>query len=146
MPAAKPPEFRRRAIELVHRGHQSVPQVAKDLGISESCLQRWVAIDDVDRSNCPSSKVEDHPASLAMTGIFTSTSRAPRAGASLCSDHDQREQISCDALRRNVFSRAEIRTWRRSDRIDPSGLEDVLALTHASLGRLRRHPVGADIG
>lgn len=48
MPAAKPPEFRRRAVDLVHRGEQSVPQIAKDLGISESCLRRWVAVDDVD--------------------------------------------------------------------------------------------------
>jgi transposase-like protein len=48
MPAAKPPEFRRRAVELVRRGEQSVPQIAKDLGISESCLRRWVAVDDVD--------------------------------------------------------------------------------------------------
>ena len=48
MPAAKPPEFRRRAVDLVRRGEQSVPQIAKDLGISESCLRRWVSIDDVD--------------------------------------------------------------------------------------------------
>lgn len=48
MPVAKPPEFRRRAVALVRRGEQSVPQIAKDLGISESCLRRWVAVDDVD--------------------------------------------------------------------------------------------------
>ena len=48
MPAAKPPEFRRRAVDLVRRGEQSVPQIAKDLGISQSCLRRWVSIDDVD--------------------------------------------------------------------------------------------------
>jgi transposase len=48
MPAAKPPEFRRRAVDLVRRGEQSVSQIAKDLGISESCLRRWVAVDDVD--------------------------------------------------------------------------------------------------
>lgn len=48
MPAAKPPEFRRRAVDLVRRGDQPTAQIAKDLGISESCLRRWVAIDDVD--------------------------------------------------------------------------------------------------
>lgn len=48
MPAAKPPEFRRRAVELARRGEQPVAQIAKDLGISESCLRRWMAIDDVD--------------------------------------------------------------------------------------------------
>lgn len=48
MPAAKPPEFRRRAVELARSGQQPVAQVAKDLGISESCLRRWMAVDDVD--------------------------------------------------------------------------------------------------
>ena len=47
MPVAKPPEFRRRAVELVRRGEQSVSQIARDLGISISCLRRWVALDDV---------------------------------------------------------------------------------------------------
>ena len=47
MPAAKPPEFRRRALDLVAQGNP-VGQVAKDLGISELCLRRWMSIDDVD--------------------------------------------------------------------------------------------------
>src|ERR1700712_1088933 len=57
MPAAKPPEFRRRAVDLVRRGEQSVPQIAKDRGISESCLRRWVAVNEVDtgRRDGPSS-------------------------------------------------------------------------------------------
>jgi len=48
MPAAKPPEFRRRAVDLARQGGQPVGRIAKDLGISESCLRRWMAIDDVD--------------------------------------------------------------------------------------------------
>ena len=48
MPAAKPPEFRRRAVDLARRGDAPVRQVAKDLGISESYLRRWMAQDDVD--------------------------------------------------------------------------------------------------
>ena len=48
MPAAKPPEFRRRAVELVRRGDQSLSQIARDLGISQSCLRGWVHADDVD--------------------------------------------------------------------------------------------------
>lgn len=47
MPAEKSPEFRRRALDLVSRGNP-VSQVAKDLGISESCLRRWMSVDDVD--------------------------------------------------------------------------------------------------
>lgn len=47
MPAAKPPEFRRRALDLVAMG-EPVAQVAKGLGISEQTLRRWMAIDAVD--------------------------------------------------------------------------------------------------
>jgi transposase len=48
MPAPHPPEFRRRAIDLARQPGASVAQVAKDLGISESGLRRWMSIDDVD--------------------------------------------------------------------------------------------------
>ena len=48
MPAAKPPEFRRRAVELVRRGDQPIAQIAKDLGIAESGLRRWMKQADVD--------------------------------------------------------------------------------------------------
>ena len=47
MPAAKPPEFRRRALDLVAQG-EPVAAVARNLGISESCLRRWMDQDDVD--------------------------------------------------------------------------------------------------
>lgn len=48
MPAPHPPEFRRRAIDLARMPGASVAQVAKDLGISESGLRRWIAQDDID--------------------------------------------------------------------------------------------------
>ena len=48
MPAPHPPEFRRRALELVRQPGASVRQVAKDLGISESGLRRWMSQDDID--------------------------------------------------------------------------------------------------
>jgi len=48
MPAAKPEEFRRRAVALARSGDKPVVEIAKDLGISESCLRRWMAQSDVD--------------------------------------------------------------------------------------------------
>jgi transposase len=48
MPAPHPPEFRRRAVDLARRRDQPVAQVAKGLGISESCLRNWMARADVD--------------------------------------------------------------------------------------------------
>jgi transposase-like protein len=47
MPAPKPPEFRRRALDLVEQG-EPVAQVARNLGISVSCLRRWMEQDAVD--------------------------------------------------------------------------------------------------
>ena len=51
MPAAKPPEFRRRAVELARRREQPIAQIARDLGISESCLRRWMEQADVDEGH-----------------------------------------------------------------------------------------------
>ena len=52
MPAAKSPEFRRRALDLVAQG-EAVAQVAKNLGISESCLGRWKSQVDIDARRAP---------------------------------------------------------------------------------------------
>lgn len=48
MPAPKPPEFRQRAVELARLREKPITEIAKDLGISESCLRRWVSQADVD--------------------------------------------------------------------------------------------------
>jgi transposase len=48
MPAAKPVEFRRRAVELARQGDKPVAQIARDLGVSESGLRRWMAQAEVD--------------------------------------------------------------------------------------------------
>jgi transposase-like protein len=47
MPAPKPPEFRRRALDRVATG-EPVAKVARELSISESCLRRWMDVDDID--------------------------------------------------------------------------------------------------
>jgi transposase len=50
MPAPHPPEFRQRAVELARQGDKRVAAVAKDLGISESCLRNWMAQADADEN------------------------------------------------------------------------------------------------
>jgi len=45
MPPPHPPEFRQRAVELARQGTTPVAKIAKDLGISESCLRNWMAAD-----------------------------------------------------------------------------------------------------
>lgn len=48
MPAAKPVEFRRRAVELARQGDKPVAEIARDLGVSESGLRRWMTQAEVD--------------------------------------------------------------------------------------------------
>lgn len=53
MPAPKDPEFRRRAVELARLREKPIAQIAKDLGIAESGLRRWMAQADIDEGNRP---------------------------------------------------------------------------------------------
>ncbi|MGZ7040026.1 MAG: transposase [Thermoanaerobaculia bacterium] len=48
MPRPHPLEFRRRAVQLARSGEQSINQIAADLGISRSCLRRWIALDQIE--------------------------------------------------------------------------------------------------
>ena len=48
MPAPHPLEFRRMAVKLAREREKPISQIAKDLGISESCLRNWMAQADVD--------------------------------------------------------------------------------------------------
>ena len=48
MPAPKSPEFRRRAVELARLGEKPIAQIAKDMGIAESGLRRWMKQADID--------------------------------------------------------------------------------------------------
>ena len=48
MPAARSPEFRRRAVELARLREKPIAQIAKDLGIAESGLRRWMKQADVE--------------------------------------------------------------------------------------------------
>lgn len=48
MPRPHPPEFRQRAVELARLRDKPVAEIAKDLGISDSCLRNWMAQADVD--------------------------------------------------------------------------------------------------
>jgi transposase len=46
MPKPFPLEFRRDVIAVARKGDASLTQVAKDFGISQSCLARWLQIAD----------------------------------------------------------------------------------------------------
>ena len=59
MPAAHPPEFRRRALDLVAQGNP-VAQTARDLGISESCLTNWLKRADVEEGHKPGTTADQN--------------------------------------------------------------------------------------
>jgi transposase len=50
MPKALPREFREDVIRVFRESGSSITQVARDFGISESCLSRWLAEDNEQRS------------------------------------------------------------------------------------------------
>ena len=48
MPKPFPAEFRRDVIAVARKGEAPLSQIARDFGISESCLHRWLKIADTD--------------------------------------------------------------------------------------------------
>jgi transposase len=56
-----PEEFRREAVKLARSSAKTVPQIAKDLGISDQALRNWLRqseIDDGKRDGLPSAERE----------------------------------------------------------------------------------------
>ncbi|SDD03174.1 Transposase and inactivated derivatives [Auraticoccus monumenti] len=48
MPAPHPKEFRDDVVAVARRGEAPIAQIAKDFGISESCLRNWLTKADVE--------------------------------------------------------------------------------------------------
>ena len=46
MPTPYPKEFRRDVIAVARNGEQSIAQIARDFGVSESCIARWLKVAD----------------------------------------------------------------------------------------------------
>jgi transposase len=48
MPKAFPLEFRRDVVAVARKGEAPLSQIARDFGISESCLHRWLKLANID--------------------------------------------------------------------------------------------------
>jgi len=48
MPKAFPVEFRRDVVTVARKGESTLVQIAKDFGISEACLHRWLKLADIE--------------------------------------------------------------------------------------------------
>lgn len=53
VPKPHPKEFRADAVALARRGDAPIKVIAKELGISESCLRNWVHAADVEAGQRP---------------------------------------------------------------------------------------------
>lgn len=53
VPKAFPIEFRNDVVVVARKGEASIVQIAKDFGVSESCLQRWLKLADIEDGNRP---------------------------------------------------------------------------------------------
>ncbi len=53
MPRAHPKEFRDDVVAVARKGDASIPEVARDFGISESCLRNWLSKADVEDGHRP---------------------------------------------------------------------------------------------
>ena len=47
MPKAFPLEFRRDVVAVARKGEAPLTQIAKDFGISEACVHRWLKLAEV---------------------------------------------------------------------------------------------------
>ena len=89
MPAPHPPEFRHRAVELARLGEQPVAQIAKELGISESCLRNWMAQTDADEGK-----------NTAESGRLSSDERAELAELAELRKKTRRLEVELEIVKR----------------------------------------------
>ena len=66
MPRPHPPEFRLRAVELARERAKPVAEIAKDLGISESCLRNWMTKADVEEGRREGVTAADRAETVAL--------------------------------------------------------------------------------
>ena len=53
MPRPHPKEFRDDVVAVARRGEAPLSQIARDFGISDSCLRNWMRAADVEDGNRP---------------------------------------------------------------------------------------------
>ena len=53
MPGPHPREFRDDVVAVARKGEAPIAEIAKDFGISESCLRNWLRVADVEDGHRP---------------------------------------------------------------------------------------------
>lgn len=65
-------------IAVARRSEAPVSRIAKDFGISESCLQRWLKIADVEEGEDPGSPKRTQPSSAKRRNVSACWSKRTR--------------------------------------------------------------------
>lgn len=60
MPKAFPEEFRRDVVAVARKREAPIAQIAKDFGMSEACLHRWLKLADVEDGVRPGVTLSDN--------------------------------------------------------------------------------------
>jgi transposase len=76
MPKAFPIEFRRDVVAVARMGDAPLSQIAKDFGISESCLHRWLKL-AVPILNQLKGALSTHSADQALLVAWGGLARSP---------------------------------------------------------------------
>ncbi len=84
MPRAYPEEFRRDVVEIARRNETPIAQIAKDFGISDAVIRRWLAKADVEDGLKPVAR-RRRGRGAATTGCCAAPSRCP--APRLCTTH-----------------------------------------------------------
>ena len=67
MAKAFPIEFRRDVVAVARKGEAPLSQIARDFGMSESCLHRWLKLADVDDGVRPGRQATGQFTAIAST-------------------------------------------------------------------------------
>ena len=129
MPKPYPPEFRRRALDLLESG-RAVRDVAGSLGIAESCLYRWKQRDLIERGLKSSSPEQIESAALAaaharITELETEVKILRKAAAAV-------ERVVPPKARFALVAELALRACQLSRPVSPWGCPDRASTTPAA--------------
>ena len=73
MPKPYPKEFRDDVVAVARQGQAPLTQIAKDFGISETCLSNWMKKADIEDGNRPGLTVKEAEQVRALFDIYLKT-------------------------------------------------------------------------
>jgi transposase InsO family protein len=109
MPKAYPEEFRRDVVAIARKGEIPLTQIAKDFGISQSCVKNWVKQADIEDGNRPG-VTRDGLYLCAIKDVYSNRI----VGYSI--DSRMKASLAVSALHHAIGARSPVATIVHSDR------------------------------